>query len=178
MFKTDLFESRAIRVFALVSITCILSGCALIPNYGKASDLQIEKLTTPTAQVTSAYLWKYRTQLSLRGQVVARLVSKRPLRGHLDISINHPNTEDVTCLTTPNLSGARRIQKSWRARIRWPDRKSYSVDLDEMPPPGSVIKVWHHSSNQHTSCVDPQLTSQLHATYNVTVYDRVNRLKM
>jgi len=149
MVKTNRFDGSSIRVLALLPAVSILSACALIPTFVEAPDVQIEKLSTPTVRVISASLWRYRSQLSLRGEVVARSTGKSPLRGHLDISISRPNREDASCLTTRQGLGARRV------------RKSYYVELDAMPPPGSLIQVWHHPTSRHESCDVPLLMSMM-----------------
>ena len=138
-------------MLALAVVVSSLSGCALVSTCVEAPGIDIDKPSTLTARVVSAHLWRDGQQLSLRGQVVSIPVSRSRLRGHLDIAIARPDREDITCLTTRPMFGARHT------------RKYYSVDVDEMPPPASQIRVWHHPTQQHESCDESLLTSKLHA---------------
>lgn len=124
----------------LSSLPLVLSSCAWMSTYVAAPEVDIVKLSMPTARIVSANFWLDGGQLSLRGEVVPNPITKSPLRGHLDIKIDDPDRTGIVCTTT-----------STRLRPRHA-RKTYSVSFEGLPSPGSKVTVWHHAAKRHATC--------------------------
>ena len=131
---------RSFRRLGMAASAMAVSSCAWMSTYVNEPQVDIEKISTPTARIASAHFWLDGEQLSLRGEVVPNPVSKSPLRGHLDIEIVDPDQTSTVCLTTPTRLKPRHV------------RKTYSLSLDALPPPGSKVRAWHHPASTHTTC--------------------------
>ena len=133
-------RTNGIRLYRPLSVAVLAmaaSSCAWISTYVDEPQVDIEKISTPTARIASAHFWLHGDQLSLRGEVVPNPITKSPLKGHLDIEIVDPNQTSAVCLTTPNRLRPRHV------------RKAYSLSLEALPPPGSTVRVWHHPERTH-----------------------------
>lgn len=133
------------RVLLFVVIMSLLASCAFIDRVIDTPDITIERVTTKSGQITSAYLVEYRNQVFLRGRVRGRIPSKSTLWGHVDVEIASPNAQDYSCGT---------------ARYRNPPRtfrKPFSYWLGVVPEPNTIIRVWHHRDKRHSDCRIPEV---------------------
>ena len=133
------------RALLFVIIMSLLASCAFIDRVIDTPDISIQRVTTKSGQITSAYLVEYRNQVFLRGRVRGRISSKSTLWGHVDIEIASPSTQGYSCGT---------------ARYRNPPhtfRKPFSYWLAVVPEPNTVIRVWHHRDKRHSDCSIPEV---------------------
>ena len=133
------------RALRFVIIMSLLASCAFIDRVIDTPDISIQRVTTKSGQITSAYLVEYRNQVFLRGRVRGRISSKSTLWGHVDIEIASPSTQGYSCGT---------------ARYRNPPhtfRKPFSYWLAVVPEPNTVIRVWHHRDKRHSDCSIPEV---------------------
>ena len=127
-----------IVIFALA---LAITSCAWIPRYVSDSGVAIERESTPTGQIASANFWIDRSGgITLRGEVVPNPITKGPMGGHVDIAITENNEPFTECLTTRQRIAARHV------------RKPFSIRLAQLPPPGSLVRVWHHDTRDHDDC--------------------------
>lgn len=131
---------RSLRWLGLAVLATAVSSCAWVSTYVDEPQVDIEKISTPTARIASAHFWSDGEKLSLRGEVVPNPVTKNPLKGHLDIEIVDPDKTSTVCLTTRTRLRPRHV------------RKTYSVALDALPTPGSTVRIGHHPASTHTNC--------------------------
>jgi hypothetical protein len=137
---------RLLRNLALLLCTLfVTSSCSMIPRNITDSGVEIERVSTPSGYIKSANLWEDRNGISLRGSVSDRPVSKKTyLPGHIDISITEPDRGNTVCTTTMQKNIGRKKQKP------------FSLQLETLPAPGSVVRVWHHKAREHDCCMAPR----------------------
>jgi len=169
MINSHRLTDRLMRGVAILSLAGALSACALMPSNVKAADVRIETLPSPEARLITAQLRRHRSQLSVSGIVYSHSYRFEALPDHVDVSITPPTNQAARCLTTRTGVGVRRGSARLRHQPDGRVRKSYAVNLDQLPAPGSLIQVWYHPAPQHTSCEkpsrssSPKLRSDIHA---------------
>jgi len=140
-------RTTTIPLHNLALLLCALfvtPSCSMIPRNITDSGVEIERVPTPSGYIKSANLWEDRNGISLRGSVIGRPVSKKTyLPGHIDITFTEPDRGNTVCTTT--------LQKNTGRK----KKKPFSLQLETLPAPGSVVRVWHHKACEHDCCMAP-----------------------
>jgi len=82
----------------------------------------------------------------LRGEITPQPITKGPMGGHVDIAITSPNGDSTT---TRQRMAARHT------------RKPYSFHFQQIPSPGSVVRVLYHEHSRDHGCVAAQATGEV-----------------
>ena len=128
------------RCLGLAVLAMGVSGCALLSIYIQDTGVDIETISTRSARIVSARFYREGEKISLRGEVSSIPISKAPILGHLDIELVSADRTVARCLTV-------RPRLDHKAT-----RKRYSLKLEAIPEPGSIVRVWHDPARIHISC--------------------------
>ena len=136
------------RMFFLI-VASVTASCSWIPTYIPDSGVEIELEPTPNGRVASASFWSDDEYVVLRGEIVPRPVPKSPLSGHVPAVTNQPDWITSDCFTMRHRMAARHI------------RKPYSFHFQQIPPPGSVVRVFYHEHSRDHVCVGAQSAGEV-----------------
>lgn len=143
--RTAVIEHRKIGISILTLMMMagagLISSCAWVPTLVSDSGVIIEMESTSSGRITSTHFWRDRRGYQLHGEVVPHPITKGPMGGHVDIVITAPNETNTVCTTVRQRTSVGHVRKPFYSR------------LDEMPTRGSIVKIKHHDSLNHRTCV-------------------------
>ncbi len=96
------------------------------------------------ASITASCSWIPTYIPDSGGEIVPRPATKSPLFGHVHAVINQPDRITSDCFTTRQRMAARHV------------RKPYFFHFQQLPPPGSVVRVFYHEHSSDHDCVAAQ----------------------
>jgi len=118
----------------------LATSCTYMQIRVDEPNVTIERMTTPSGQITYAHFYKYRNAYLLRGTIRPATYTKWSMGGHVAAAVTAPDGANTECTS---------VVQDIRGRT-W--SKPFSIPFDELPAPGSVVQVKHHDSAKHDGC--------------------------
>ena len=118
----------------------LISACTDIERQIATPGVAIERISTETTTIRSAFFAEYKQGVFLAGRVSAKLSSKRKISGHVHVGITAPDGKDILCTIAPHRNPWRQFHKPYRANLK------------QAPEPGSVVRVWQYNDTTHQDC--------------------------
>ncbi|MEW5757493.1 MAG: hypothetical protein AB1810_14450 [Pseudomonadota bacterium] len=132
-------RNRHIRRSLLAVITLLTTtACSTTKLVKDERGINIDRVDSKAAVVSRAYLTQTGDQLTVRGEVKRRYLSRGPIPGHLHITLIDPQGQTVK---EADIRYMRRSAHSSTA--------TFSAKLPTELQPGSLIKITHFDTKNH-----------------------------
>lgn len=115
-----------------------VTACSTTGEVNKETALNIERVDSEGARISTAYLTRMNGHLLLRGEVTRRAVGRGAIPGHLHITLIDPHGKT---LKQADIGYVRRSARSSSA--------TFSTQLPLPLAPGSTVRITHFYTETH-----------------------------